>query len=123
MWATPALPFSARTIAGWLAPSRGIPLLDDWLKESRSSLQKIAWPCAAFTPDGTVIALATAENTHLFAAGTDHELAALPAGRLVTQVCFSPDGTQLLMIYEPGATLPSPPSVMTKTSSFVASPS
>ena len=39
---------------------------------------------------------------HLFVAGTDRELAALPTGHFVAHLCFSPDGTQLLMTYEPG---------------------
>ena len=39
---------------------------------------------------------------YLFAAGTDRELAALPTGHFVAHLCFSPDGTQLLMTYESG---------------------
>src|SRR5262249_16501993 len=61
------------------------------------------WLCAAFSPDGTVVALDIAEHmVHLFVPGTDRELAALPTGHLVSHVCFSPDGTRLLMTYEPG---------------------
>jgi WD40 repeat protein len=61
------------------------------------------WIGAAFSPDGTVVALADGEHIiHLYVTGTDHELAAFPAGHLVTRVCFSPDGTKLLVIYEPG---------------------
>jgi WD40 repeat protein len=69
----------------------------------KRSASNSAWLCAAFSPDGTVVALDIAEHTiHLFAAGTDRELAALPTGHFVAHLCFSPDGTQLLMTYEPG---------------------
>jgi hypothetical protein len=69
----------------------------------KRSASNAAWTCAAFAPDGAVVALGVAEHMiHLFVAGTEHELAALPTGHLVSHVCFSPDGTQLLMTYEPG---------------------
>jgi WD40 repeat protein len=69
----------------------------------KRSASNAAWLCAAFSPDGTVVALDIAEHMiHLFVAGTDRELAALPTGHFVTHLCFSPDGTQLLMTYEPG---------------------
>jgi WD40 repeat protein len=68
----------------------------------KRSASNAAWGCA-FSPDGAVVALGMAEHTiHLFAAGTERELAALPAGHLVVNVCFSPDGTQLLLTYEAG---------------------
>jgi WD40 repeat protein len=69
----------------------------------KRSASNAAWLCAAFSPDGATVALDTAEHMiHLFVAGTDRELAALPTGHLVAHLCFSPDGTQLLMTYEPG---------------------
>jgi WD40 repeat protein len=69
------------------------------LKRSPSNA---AWGCA-FSPDGAVVALGMTEHAiHLFAAGTERELAALPAGHLVVNICFSPDGTQLLLTYEAG---------------------
>jgi WD40 repeat protein len=70
------------------------------LKRSASNAM---WLCAAFSPDGATVALDTAEHMiQLFVPGTDRELAALPTGHLVAHLCFSSDGTQLLMTYEPG---------------------
>lgn len=58
---------------------------------------------AAFTPDGELVALSMAEQSvRLFVAGTERELATLPAARLITHVCFSPDGSQLLITSENG---------------------
>jgi len=69
----------------------------------KRSASNSAWMCAAFSPDGANVALGTAEHMiHFFVAGTDRELAALPTGHFVAHLCFSPDGTQLLMTYEPG---------------------
>ncbi len=69
----------------------------------KRSASNATWLCAAFSPDGATVALDIAEHqVHLFVAGTDRELAALPTGHFVTHLCFSPDGTQLLMTYEPG---------------------
>ena len=69
----------------------------------KRSASNATWLCAAFSPDGTVVALDIAEHMiHLFVAGTDRELAALPTGHFVAHLCFSPDGTQLLMTYESG---------------------
>jgi WD40 repeat protein len=59
--------------------------------------------CAAFTPDGKILAIGLGERgVRLLAAGTSRELATLPVGRLITHLCFSPDGTQLLVTHEPG---------------------
>lgn len=69
----------------------------------KRSASNAAWLCAAFSPDGTVVALDMAEHmVHLFVAGTGRELAALPTGHFLAHLCFSPDGMQLLMTYEPG---------------------
>ena len=60
-------------------------------------------PTIAFTRDGKVAAFATAEDTiRLYFAGTDCQLAALPASRLLTHLCFTPDSAKLLAVYEPG---------------------
>ena len=56
-----------------------------------------------FAPDGNMVALAVSrEAVRLFRPGTEDELATLPTGRLLSHLSFSPDGTKLLMIYEPG---------------------
>ena len=69
----------------------------------KRSASNSGWLCAAFSPDGATVALDIAEHMiHLFVAGTDRELATLPTGHFVAYLCFSPDGTQLLMTYEPG---------------------
>ncbi len=58
--------------------------------------------CVAFSPDGTTVALGTTEHTlHLYETDTGRELAALPVGHMLVQFSFSPDGTKLLMVYEP----------------------
>jgi hypothetical protein len=50
-----------------------------------------------------VAALSTANDSiRLYFAGTDQQLAELPAARLLTHLCFSPDGTKLLAVYEAG---------------------
>ncbi len=68
----------------------------------KRSASNTAWG-GDFSPDGKLVALGVAEHRiQLFAAGTAHELAALPAGHLVVKVTFSPDGTQLLVTYEAG---------------------
>ena len=59
--------------------------------------------CVAFAPDRNIVALSISrEAVRLFRAGTDYELATLPTGRLLSHLSFSPDGTKLLMTYEPG---------------------
>jgi len=58
---------------------------------------------AAFTRDAKVAALSTANDSiRLYFAGTDRQLAELPAARLLTHLCFSPDDTKLLAVYEAG---------------------
>lgn len=77
--------------------------INPWQPRVRLKRSASHWACLAFSPDGKTVALGTAEHTvHLFVAGTDHELAALRIGHLVTHISFSPDGTQLLVTYEPG---------------------
>ena len=57
----------------------------------------------AFTRDGKVVAIsADDDRIRLYFAGTEHQLATLPAARLLTYLGFSPDGTRLLAVYEPG---------------------
>jgi WD40 repeat protein len=64
---------------------------------------RTAWPAAAFSPDGTVAALSTPEHAvRLVETGGFQELATLPASRMITHLCFSPDSTRLLVLYEPG---------------------
>jgi WD40 repeat protein len=72
------------------------------LRFSRSP-SAASWPSVAFTPDGKVVALCVpASAIRLLHAGTDREIATLPTARMITDLCFSPVGDRLLVIYEPG---------------------